>query len=108
MHNILRKWLPRGYQDAGESSQELSHEGWNACGRQPKRIAETDRVPARKPVEVQPARQPDRIFLREDAVCRPWKSAARTELRVVAAPVVATDPYAEAEARSLKRRRTCL
>jgi len=31
---------------------------------QPKRIREVDRISARKPVEVEPSGQPDRIFLR--------------------------------------------
>jgi hypothetical protein len=33
---------------------------------QPKRIPEVDRIPARKPIEIEPAREPERIFLRED------------------------------------------
>ena len=44
---------------------------WRA---QPERILIVDRIPAREPVEVEPPRQPDRVFLREvipfDAVVR--------------------------------------
>ena len=44
---------------------EAAHSELDDLGHRakPKRVAEVDRVPARVPVQVEPARQPDRVFL---------------------------------------------
>ena len=41
---------------------------------QAERITEVDRIPVGKPVEVEPSREPDRIFLREGAA---WPLGSR-------------------------------
>jgi len=53
---------------------------------QAERITEVDRIPTREPVEIEPARQADRIFLREDtdrgASLRPRRAEAQVGRKI--------------------------
>jgi len=60
---------------------------------QPKRIAEVNRIPTRKPIQIEPAREPDGIFLREDRVGLSSAKGSLVQAADVAPKPVPHNPY---------------
>ena len=54
-----------GLQQLPGSPEDLEWIPALAPGTQPERVAEVDRIPAREPIQIEPTREPDRIFLGE-------------------------------------------